>query len=702
MWKRIGLVLLMLLLVAAVVLFWPESTRLAGLQNVGESYDVRILRDEWGVPHVFGQTDADVAYGLAYAHAEDDFLTIQQSLLAARGHLATVYGKDAAPNDYMVHLLRIWDVVNEKYTTDLSPETRAICEAYADGLNHYASLHTSEVIPGIFPVSGKDVVAGSVHKAPLFFGLDGTLAKLFESERPELGPAPSVSSGSNTFSVSPVRSADQQTFLAVNSHQPWEGPVTWYEAHLHSEEGWDAVGGLFPGMPVITHGHNRDLGWAFTVNNPDVIDVYILDINPDNPNQYRFDGKWLNLEVGTAPIKVRLIGRLRWTVKQEVLWSVYGPVVRRPHGTYAVRYAGYGEIGIFEQLYRMNRARDFEEWQAALRLEGLPMFNVDYADREGNIYYLYNGRLPVRAEGYDWSGFVPGNTSETLWTEYLPLEELPQVRNPASGFVQNCNSTPFQTTVGPENPRPQDYSPTLGIETNMTNRALRALELFTADESITEEEFHTYKYDMTYSSQGDMPAYIDRIVQAPLSDEPGIQAALDEVKAWDLKGDPANTGIGLVVWTLQLLDFPKPEQIEPSALAQAFVNTVRTFTEAHGRVDVPWEEINRLKRGQVDLGLGGGPDLLHAVYGQMQDDGHLWGRQGDSYVMLITWDREGQVHSRSIHQYGSATLDEASPHYADQAPLFADRELKPVWLDEAEIRDHVEREYRPGTELASP
>ena len=218
----------------------------------------------------------------------------------------------------------------------------------------------------------------------------------------------------------------------------------------------------------------------------------------------------------------------------------------------------------------------------------------------------------------------------------------PEVLNPASGFVQNCNSTPFQTTGGPENPHPQDYSPTLGIETGMTNRALRALELFAA------------------------------------------------------------TGMGLVVWTLQSLDFPEPEQIEPSALAEAFVKAVHTFTESHGRIDIAWAEINRLQRGELDLGLGSSPDLLHALYGQMLDDGHLRGRQGESYVMLITWDREAQVHSHSIHQYGSATLDESSPHYADQTPLFAKRELKPVWLDEAEIRAHLGREYRPGEELTSP
>jgi acyl-homoserine-lactone acylase len=134
-------------------------------------------------------------------------------------------------------------------------------------------------------------------------------------------------------------------------------------------------------------------------------------------------------------------------------------------------------------------------------------------------------------------------------------------------------------------------------------------------------------------------------------------------------------------------------------LAQAFVETVNTLKQTHGRVDVPWSDVNRLQRGDLDLGLGGGPDLLHAVYGEQLDDGRLQGRQGDSYVALVAWDSNGDVHSRSIHQYGSATLDEASPHYADQAPLFVSRQLKTVWLDEADIRAHLEQEYRPGEEL---
>ncbi len=709
-WKTILIVIVVLLVAAAGYIFWPESTRVADLPDGGASYDVSILRDTWGVPHVWGATDVDVAYGLAYAHSEDDFLTIQQTLVAARGRLAAVYGPDAAPNDYMVQLLRIWDVVDAGYETSLSPEMRAICEAYADGLTHYAALHPNEVLPGLFPVSGRDIVAASVHKLPLFYGLDGTLGELFAEERQNTVSTRSSSwrgfgfwdpeglLGSNTMAVSPLRAADGQTFLAVNSHQPWEGPVSWYEAHLHSDEGWDAVGGLFPGTPAVVHGHNRYLGWAFTVNYPDLTDVYVLEINPDAPNQYRVDGQWLELEVRDAPITVRLLGRLRWTVHEEALWSVYGPVVRQPHGTYAIRFAGYGEVRLFEQLYRLNRARNFAEWREAMEMRALPMFNVGYADYEGNIHYLYNALLPLRNEGYDYRQYLPGDTSETMWAGYLPFDQLPQVLNPAAGFIQNCNTTPFQTTLDPGNPNPADYA-AFAIETYMNNRATRALELLGGDQSITEDEFTAYKFDLTYSSTSSMARLVEAILAAPLSDDPDVQAAVEVLRNWDHRADAGNTGTALAVWTMQLMDFPDPDEMTPAAVAAAFETTVRTLVEHHGRVDPPWGEVNRLQRGKVDLPVGGGPDLLRAINGRMLENGRLRGRQGDSYVLLVTWDRDGQVHSRSIHQYGSATLDASSSHYADQALLFANCEMKPVWLDEAEIRAHLESEYRPGEEL---
>ncbi|RMF57992.1 MAG: acylase, partial [Calditrichaeota bacterium] len=543
----------------------PDRLSRVGTAETGQRYDVRVLRDSWGVPHIFGVTDADVAYGLGYAHAEDDFDTIQKSLLAARGELARFYGKKMAPNDYMVQLLRIWDLVNARYDRDLSPEVRAVCEAYAAGLNRYARLHPDKVLPGVLPFTGKDVVAGFVHKVPLFFGLHETLKELFEPERKHpvskrhlaaggLNPLnfPRIY-GSNAFAVSPRRSAHGETFLAVNSHQPWEGPVTWYEVHLHSEEGWDMVGGVFPGSPVVMHGHNRNLGWAHTVNKPDLIDVYVLETNPENPNQYRFDGRWLDLEVRTAPIKVKLLGGVTWTVNKEVLWSVYGPVVRRPHGTYAIRYVGMDEVRYVEQWYRMNKARDFSEWLSAMHMQAIPKFNTIYADREGNIYYVYNARLPLRAAGYDWQAYLPGNTSETLWREVLDYDKLPQVLNPASGFVQNCNSTPFQTTIGPENPRPEAYPPTFGIENTMTNRAYRALELFGADTSITEQEFSRYKFDMAYSPRSEVAACVRKILSFPFPDDPLARTAYDVLRKWDLRTNPENTSAALAILTLQSL-----------------------------------------------------------------------------------------------------------------------------------------------------
>lgn len=710
--KRIALVALLVGVVATLTVC--QTTRLArqGYIERGSQYEVRILRDTWGVPHIFGKTDADAAYGLAFAHAEDDFKTIQESLLAARGKLAAVQGKDAAPIDYMVHLLRIWEDVETKYATDLSPETRAICEAYADGINHYAALHPEESLRGTLPTTGQDIVAGFVFKSPFFFGLDGAVKELFgDSRKREVSKKQDVVAaveatgeflyqgmdrGSNTFAVAPSRSADGFTRLAVNSHQPWDGPVAWYEAHLHSEEGWDMVGGVFPGTPLILHGHNRQLGWAHTVNSPDLVDIYVLDINPDNPNQYRFDGQWRDLEVRKAPLTVKIWGPIRWTVKREVLYSVYGPVVRQDHGTYAIRYAGMGDIRQVEQWFRMNKAQDFEAWQDAMRMQSIASFNCGYADAKGNIYYLYNALLPLRAAGYNWEQYLPGDTSETLWNEYLPFDDLPQVLNPASGFIQNSNSSPFQTTTGPGNPLEQDYDPSFGIETHMTNRALRAVELFDADTSITREAFFTYKYDMKYSKNSLMAIAIREVLALPTDGNPLMEEVFGHLRAWDLNTNPENTHAAAIVPAMQSAFHGFTRGPTPEAFYAELKKKAERIKATHGKLDVSWANVNRLRRGDTDIGMGGGPDILHAAYGEFGEDGRVTLKAGDCYVMLVEWTPDGTVSSRSIHQYGSATIRADSPHYADQAPLFAARNLKPTWMDETEIRSNLDREYRPG------
>lgn len=676
-------------------------------------YDCKILRDTWGVPHIFGKTDADTAYGLAYAHCEDDFETIQQGMFLAHGKVAALQGKEAAPIDFLMGLFEGRRIVDEQYEKQLSPESRAICEAYAAGVNHYVATHPEKAVAGVWPATGKDVVAGFVMKTPLFFGLEGQMRSLFDDNKPKTVSQKVAASGngnfltgelpigSNTLGVSPKRTTDGSTLLAINSHQPWTGPVAWYEAHLHSEEGWDIEGGVFPGTPVILHGHNRDLGWAHTVNSPDLADIYALEINPANDMEYKFDGAWKTLEKFDIPIEVKIAGGLHWTVHRDAFRSVYGPTVRTGKGTFAIRYAGHGDIRIVEQWFRMDKAKNIGEFEQALRMQAIPCFNIGYADKEGNIWYIYNARFPKRAEGYDWKQYLPGNTSDTLWTEYLPFDALPQVKNPPSGFFQNCNGTPFETTTGEGNPLAANFSKTLGIETDLKNRGHRALELFGGDQPISPEDFYRYKFDIKYSEKSEASAIRKEILEAPKSDDPVVQDAVERIRAWDGNTDLDNLNAGIAILTM-----------EPIVRANLFHNDVpgamnllkeraHILKDKFGRLDVPWKDVNRLVRGNFDVGLCGGPDTLHAVYGELKE-GRLEGAAGDCFVLLARWDKEGKVHSRSIHQFGSATLDSASPHYHDQAKLFAECKTKPVWMDEAEIRQHLEGEYRPGEPRPAP
>jgi penicillin amidase/acyl-homoserine-lactone acylase len=403
-WLARGLGAAALLLFGALAwALWPAAPDFdpRPLLAAAKGYHARIARDPFGVPHVRGARDADVAYGLAWAHCEDDFRTIQEVALATRGKLASANGPGAAPVDYLAQLLGVYADVSRRDARDVPADVKALAEGYAVGVNHYAATHASEALPGVIPLSGVDVVAGFAFKTPFFYGLDRTFAELFDDAPPRPGgraasglPSAPGAIGSNAIAVAPRRSADGATRLLVNSHQPYTGPVAWYEVRVQSDAGWGMAGGVFPGSPVVLHGAGPALGWANTVNLPDLADVYRLEVDPQHPNRYRLDGVWRDFAVGEATIDVKLVGRLHWTVRRETLHSAHGPAVRRPHGTYAVRYAGMGELRQLEQLYRLNRARNLDEWLAAMRIQASPSVNYVYADRTGNIAYFYNAQFP--------------------------------------------------------------------------------------------------------------------------------------------------------------------------------------------------------------------------------------------------------------------------------------------------------------------
>jgi acyl-homoserine-lactone acylase len=663
--------------------------------------DVHIRRDTWGVPHILARTDVDAAYGLGFAQAEDDMVTLQQAVFTARGKLAELQGPSGVENDYLVALQDVWGTIRRRYDKDLDPKVRAILEAYAAGVNAYARRHPEGLAPNLLPITGQDLAASFVYTGPTFYGLDGVFRQTMKPaakttawlDERDWGPRTAaldakIPTGSNGLAVGPSRSADGATRLLVNSHQPYTGPLAWYEAVIETKQGWHVAGGFFPGTPFMLHGHNAHLGWANTVNNPDLADVYALVMNPANPDQYRLDGQWKTLGKTTVRIRVKRPDGGFDSVEREVLRAEQGPAVRTDHGVFAIRYAGLDEIRQPEQYYRLNKARNLAEWKAAMSLGLLPSINYVYADEKGNIGYVYNGRFPVRKEGVDWSGVLPGDRSDLIWTAQLPFEKVPQLWNPKSGFVFNSNNTPFRASGPADNLKPEAFSKTLGIQTNMTNRALRMEETVGVQTAITAQMFNDDKYDLAFSPRSDVAKGVKALLALNPGDDADLAAAQTLLKTWDLRTDRPNRAAALAVLTLMKLQ----GGVSPLAALKASMADLKTH---FGRIDPEWGEVNRIRRGKVDLGIDGGPDIYRAVYGRLGADGRLTAAGGDTYVMFVQWDKTGKLSSRSIHQFGSATQDQASAHYADQTPLFVAMKTKPVWFTEAQLKGHIDKDYRP-------
>ncbi|MEJ0048960.1 MAG: acylase [Rhodospirillales bacterium] len=705
-----GLLLLAVIALGGVItadrLAQPAAPDPTGLIAQAQQYDAHIRRDNYGVPHIMGKRDADVAFGLAYAQAEDDFVTLQQVTFAVRGQLAAIEGRKAAVTDYLVRLFRVWETVNARYEHDLPEDARRVLQAYADGINYYAALHPGVVTRGLLPVTGRDIAAGFVFKTPFFYGLDKTLLNITEpgagfevskaGREAFLVTSAHVDIGSNGVAVGPARSADGATRLLVNSHQPYTGPVAWYEAVLQSGEGWHVAGGFFPGTPFMLHGHNAHLGWASTVNEPKLADVYRLTLNPANDNQYRLDGKWRDFEVSDAALRVKIFGPLIWTVHRPVLWSAHGPVLKTDHGAFAVRFAGMGEVRGALQYYRLNKATNLDEWKAAMRLQALPSINYIYADERGNVGYVYNGLFPVRKDGVDWSGIMPGDRSDLIWHDYVPFDRLPQLWNPPSGFVFNSNNTPFRASAPADDLKPADYPAWMGIQSDMTNRAYRALETFGSQDKISEAQFRADKYDLLYSEHSALADMIRQVTAVDPGADQDLRAAQDILRHWDRDTNVADRGTALAVMMGEAVIVARIMHKVPPLPMDTLRAAITNLKTHFGRLDPEWGQVNRFRRGTADLPIDGGPDIYRAVYGEPQPDGTLTAVAGDTLIMFVRWDRDGTLHSDSVHQFGSATQDAKSRHYSDQVAMFVKMQTKPVLFTEEELAGHVSEDYAPG------
>ena len=710
-----GLLLTLLVAVAIGLAVWEPMVAQTVTAPPPHRYDTRIVRDTYGVPHIFGTSDADIAYGIAYAHAEDDFVTLQHVVAMTRGRFGAITGADGAGVDFALHFVGARETVERDYMKQPA-DVRALLEGYAAGLNHYADQHPDEVaLRKLFPVNGQDIATGFVLRSPFFFGLDAVLGALSKDaalpresasappdaeDPPALAPGSpeprtTTENGSNAFAVAPRRSADGFTRLVSNSHQPWRGPVAWYELVVHSKAGWDFAGATFPGAPYPLLGHNRTLGWTNTVNRPDLIDLYKLTLNKDG-TQYRYDGQWLALRATRVWLPVRLFGPFVLPVPRTVYRAVQGPVMINKSGAFAIRYGGADQLKMVEEYYRLNKARDFAEWQKALSQQGVPATNFIYADAAGNIAHIYNAAFPNRRPGFDYHAVLPGDTSRDIVPGTVPWSDVPKNINPGSGFIANANNTPFQASGAGYELDPKAFSPLLGIESYTTNRGTRSIELLGADSSISADDLYRIKFDTAVSRYSWAARWFAALAAVDPKGDARVAEAKTLLAQWDWNFDgkgPADALAGILLRVGNRWHYPGKASADPrEELAKAATYLKRYF----GRLDHPLGTVLRLRQGKVDLPLDGGADVLRATANWDEDvDGRLAVKHGDSFLMFMTWDKAGRVRSQSIQPFGAATTRPQSKHYADQAPLFATHRLKPVWFDPAELQAHKERDYRP-------
>ncbi len=690
------------LVLAGVVLVglmtWEPFAAEASPPPPAHAYRAEIVRDEWGVPHIYGKTDADVAYGVAQAHAEDDFATLQDVVAMTRGRYGAIAGEDGAQFDYVLALLDARGTAHRRYGT-LKPRTRAVMDAYATGLNDYAAAHPGELKLGnLFPVNGEDIATGFALRQPFFFGLNGTIGPLVKGESllpdpgaklsgPLYDKAAAENAGSNAFAIAPGRADDGVTRLVSNSHQPWTGGVAWYELVVESGEGWHFAGATFPGSPFPFLGHNEDLGWTNTVNEPDMVDVYKLVLDKAKTH-YRLDGKWLPLEETDVRLPVRF-GPLVVPVSRPVYRSVHGPVIMNDKGAFAFRYGGMGSLATLDAYYDINKAKTYAEWQDILARQAIPSTNFIYADKTGTIAYWYNAAIPQRQKGPDWRGILPGDRSDLIWHGLVPYDSLPHYVNPGSGFVFNSNNKPTVAAGKSDDLNDSDFAPEMGVELRMTNRAYRAEKLLDEPGPITRARLERVKYDTGWERAGYVKRVLDGIDALDTRGDPLLTQAKAIMSGWDMTSDGAGRADSLALLVMRPAMGDDYSGKPPTPARKLLADAAHYLMNNFGRLDPPLQDILRLRRGPgryaVDLPLDGGSDTLRAsTLWDLDPDGKLRVKHGDSFVMFVEWAPGKPVKSQSIQPFGAATTRPGSVHYTDQAPLFVQHKLKPVHFTRAD------------------
>ena len=667
-------------------------------QNINTN-NIEIIRDSFGVPHIYTKTDAELGYGLAWVHSEDDFKTIQEAYLAGNSLLSKHIGLRGAPVDFLSQLIRSDEIIDSLYNT-IDKNFIEVVKGYAQGINRYAELNPNEVlVKKLFPITPKKMLKYSFLQ--LFISSEGDRAvrAIFENNFKSLTFQRRNELGSNLFSFSTNKTRNGETYMAVNTHQPLDGPTSWYEVHLESEEGTSIIGATFAGAPCVLTGTNKNLAWTHTVNRPDKTDIYQLEMVKNSKRKYFFDDKILKLKKYRGKAFIKILG-IPIKVSKKYYSSVYGPTLKNKTGFFSVRTGSLFKVRGLEQWWKMNKASSFKEFYSILEMNEIPGYNIGYADKDDNIFYISNGLIPKRNNKYKWTDVLPGNTSETLWTEYYKTSELPQVINPKSGYIYNANHSPFKSTSLNENPNPQNFNSNMGFETFDNNRSTRIFELIESFNAIDYKDFKTIKYDNKFPTPFNYNFMdINNIMEMDPKNYPEISDLLEQIQKWDRVTDANSTGAGayaMFYYTLAEKYFYKSyydRNFSKDLIADCLKDVKEKMIKYFNSSTVKLGEYQKLVRGNKEMPIFGMPDVITAMTASKYRNGKIQVTHGESYIQLIKFSNKG-VEIESIISYGSSDHKD-SPHYNDQMELYSKFKTKKMSFDKDYVLKNARTTYNP-------
>lgn len=693
-----------------------------------QAKQVNIIRDNWGIPHVYGKTDADAVFGLLYAQCEDDFKRVELNYIEKLGRLAEVNGEKDVFNDLQIRLLIDSSEAIADYQ-NAQPWLKKLLNAYAAGINYYL-YKNPQVKPALlqkfkpwYPLLWTDGSIGAINTASLTLN---ELKKFYTGDYTQTAHVPIIKdqqSGSNGFAFAPSITQSGNAILYLNPH------TTFYfrpEVQMQSEEGLNAYGAVTWGQFFVYQGFNEFCGWMHTSNNVDIADMYAEKINKtDKGIFYEYDGKSHPIGKKTINIRYREGNNIK-TKTFTTYFTKNGPIMAIRDGKWISLKAKNRNTQSLIQSWVRTKAKSFDDYKKAMDLRANASNNTVYADAKGNIAYWHGNFIPVRDTKYNWADVVDGSTSATDWKGLHPVTETVHVYNPTNGWLQNCNSTPF-SVAGQNSPQKSNY-PTYMAPDGENFRGVAATKLLSQYQKYTLEKIIATGYD-TYMPAFEIlvPALVKAYAQLPASHPlyEELEAPIAILKDWDYRSGENSIAATLAMeWAPRIssaiqkvyIDPGEKDQVQstiafaknakPDELLNPFKATLEDLNKRFGKWQMPWGEVNRFQRltGELNekyddnlpsLPVGFGS----AMWGQLPsyrsntfNTNKRYGFSGNSFVCAVEFGKK--IKAKSVLAGGNSG-NPNSKHFNDQALMYSKGQFKEVLFYKEDVLKNAERIYRP-------